>query len=295
MPKADVYLIDASIFVFRAYYSMDYSITSKTGVPINAVHGFTRFLIQFIQQVKPKFIACAFDESLDNSYRKEIDPNYKANREPAPAELKHQFKLCQEVCKVLGVKTYVDGYYEADDIIGTLAHKHRKKGHRIHIVSADKDLAQLLKMDDTWWDYGKSKPLSSQDIHIKFGVKPFQIADFLALTGDAVDNIKGVPGIGKKTAAFLLNHFETLEEIIKRHHEITYLTFRGAKSCQKNLAKNIETVILAKKLTEIVHNMPLDEHCLTRTTVDESRIGALFDYLKFGPLLRKNIIDLKKY
>lgn len=291
--KPDVYLIDASIYIFKSYYSnQDY--TSINGQSINAVYGFTRFLTQFVHQTKATHIACAFDESLETSYRNEIYPAYKANRDPAPEDLKRQFKLCQQVAQVMGITTYCDGYYEADDIIGTLAHHHHNLGHTNHIVTADKDLAQLLiGKNDTWWNYGKAPAFNRQLVYEKFGVYPEQIADFLALTGDSVDNIPGVAGIGAKSAASLISHFKTLDAIIDRHPEVAYLSFRGAKSCQKKIANNIDQARLAKQLTHIVTDMPLGNFDVTRKPLDESRIQNLFDYLQFGPLLRRKILELK--
>ncbi|MFK8013318.1 MAG: 5'-3' exonuclease H3TH domain-containing protein [Marinicellaceae bacterium] len=290
--KNDAYLIDASIFVFRSYYSMPDQFQAKNGDNINAVYGFARFLARFIHKTKAKYIACAFDESLETSFRNEIYPEYKANREPAPDDLKRQFKLCQQVAEVMGVTTYSDGYYEADDLIGTLAYHFNNLGFRNHIISADKDLAQLVNSNDTWWNFGKDSALNESEILLKFGVHPYQIADFLALTGDSVDNIKGVPGIGAKTAIILLNHFNTLDEILKRHTEITYLSFRGAKSCAKKIAAHKKDAILAKKLTQIVTDIPLDSYEISRGPINHDRIQKLFDYLNFGPLLRRNILEL---
>lgn len=292
MNKPEVYLIDASIYVFKSYYSND-NYFAKSGESVNAVYGFARFLTQFIHQTKAQYIACAFDESLGTSYRNEIYPDYKANRDPAPDDLKRQFKLCQQVAEVMGVTTYCDGYYEADDLIGTLANHFKKLGHNNHIVSADKDLAQLVKSGDTWWDYGKAQALDTQLVYEKFGVYPNQIADFLALTGDSVDNIPGVPGIGSKSATFLLNHFKTLDQIIQRNPEITYLSLRGAKSCQQKIANNIESALLAKRLTDIVTDIPLENYEIARKPLDIERTNKLFEYLKFGPLLRRKILDLQ--
>jgi len=292
MNKPEVYLIDASIYVFKSYYSND-NYFAQSGESVNAVYGFARFLTQFIHQTKAKYIACAFDESLGTSYRNEIYPEYKANRDPAPDDLKRQFKLCQQVAEVMGVTTYCDGYYEADDLIGTLANHYKKLGHINHIVSADKDLAQLVKKGDTWWNYGKDQGFDTQKVYEKFGVYPDQIADLLALTGDSVDNIPGVPGVGSKSAIFLLNHFKTLDQVIQRNQEIAYLSFRGAKSCQKKIAVNIESAILAKKLTDIVVDIPLENYDITRKPIDIERTHKLFEYLKFGPLLRRKILDLQ--
>ncbi len=293
MNKPDVYLIDASIFIFRNYYSMPDTLVSQNGVPINAVYGFTQFLTQFIHQTKAQHIACAFDISLDTSVRNEIYPAYKANRDPAPQELKKQFRICQKVANHLGIATYADGYYEADDLIGTLAHHHQKKGHPVHIISADKDLAQLLSDQDKWWNYGKSEPLNTQQVYDKFGVLPKQIADFLALTGDSVDNIPGVPGIGPKTAAILLNHFNTLEKLIERKNEIAYLSFRGAKSCQKKITDHIDELLLARKLTGIILDVPIDSFDIKRGPINSEKINTIFDYLNFGPLLRRRILEMK--
>lgn len=292
MKNKDAYLIDASIFIFRSYYSMPDQFQAKNGDNINAVYGFARFLARFIHQTKAQYIACAFDESLEISFRNEIYPEYKANREPAPDDLKRQFNLCQQVAEVMGVATYADGYYEADDLIGTLAKHYNNQGFNNHIISADKDLTQLVKSNDTWWNYGKDKAFNQQNIYEKFGVQPNQIADFLALTGDSVDNIKGVPGVGNKTAVFLLNHFKTLDEILERYNEITYLSFRGAKSCAKKIANHKDDALLAKKLTKIVTDIPLDSYDIQRKSLNEDRVHKLFDYLNFGPILRRNILDL---
>ena len=289
----EVYLIDASIYIFRSYYATDVDYYAKNGEPISAVYGFTRFLCQFIHQTKAKNIACCFDESLESSFRNDIFPAYKANREPAPEDLKRQFKLCQQVAKVLGVATYADGYYEADDLIGTLARYYQQQDSTINIISADKDLTQLIRNQDKWWSFGKSEPLAKEGVFAKFAVHPEQIADFLALTGDSVDNIPGVPGVGNKTAAILLNHFQNLDEILKRHLEIKYLSFRGAKSCQQKIAKHQDDARLAKLLTTIKTDIPLKSYNVHRKELDESRIQSLFEFLNFGPLMRSRILALK--
>lgn len=293
MTDNKVYLIDASIYVFKSYYSNNTDYTASNGENINAVYGFTRFLTSFLHQTQAKYIACAFDESLGSSYRNDIYPPYKANRDPAPEDLKRQFKLCQEVANVMGVKTYRDGYYEADDLIGTLASHYQNKGFITHIVSADKDLAQLVTDNDFWWNYGKAEPYCKEMIYHKFGVYPQQIADYLALAGDAVDNIPGIPGIGGKTAAALLNHFGNLSDIIKRHKEISYLSIRGAKSCQKKISSHINTALLSRKLTGIKKDIPLDEFDIRIQSQDHERLQTLFNFLKLGPILRKRILDLK--
>ena len=207
------YLIDASVYVFRAYYSMPDDMVDDAGNPINALYGFCRFLGDFMEQVTPEYVAVAFDESLSSSFRTEIYPLYKANRDPAPEELKRQFQQCRRYVRALGVMEIASPRYEADDLIGTLVEHGRLQGRPSTIVSRDKDLTQLLSKDDVFWDFAGKGKLRYEQIRDSFGVHPEQIADFLALAGDAVDNIKGVPGVGKKTAEKLLAHFGSLEAI----------------------------------------------------------------------------------
>ncbi|MGB5105068.1 MAG: 5'-3' exonuclease H3TH domain-containing protein, partial [Steroidobacteraceae bacterium] len=202
-----LYLVDASVFIFRAYYSVPVEIADPDGNPVNAVHGFARFLGDLLERLSPQHIAVAFDESLEQSYRNEIYPAYKANREPAPAELKRQFGLCRELVRALGVAEFGSSRYEADDIIGTLTTRARAAGMPVTIASRDKDLTQLVGAEDTYWDAVADVRYRYGDIEERFGVIPERIADFLALMGDAVDNVPGVPGVGRKTAATLLKHF----------------------------------------------------------------------------------------
>ena len=191
-----LYLVDASVFIFRAYYSVPIDLTDRDGNPVNAVHGFARFLGDLLERESPGHVAVAFDESLERSYRNEIYPAYKANREPAPPELKRQFALCRDVVRALGIAEYGSSRYEADDIIGTLAALGRREGQAVTIVSRDKDLTQLVTARDIYWDAVADVRYGYDDIEERFGVVPERMADFLALMGDAVDNIPGVPGVG---------------------------------------------------------------------------------------------------
>ena len=138
------YLIDASVYVFRAYYSMPDDMVDDQGNPINALYGFCRFLGDFMEQVKPDHIAVLWDESLTTSFRTEIYPEYKANRDPAPPELKRQFEQCRSYTRALGLSGFAHPKYEADDLIGTLVERGRADGRPSTIVTRDKDLAQLV-------------------------------------------------------------------------------------------------------------------------------------------------------
>ena len=210
-----VYHIDASYFVFRAYHSMPPDMVDRDGNATHALYGFARFLCDFIERVNPSRIVVAFDESLrgETSFRCAIYPAYKANREPPPADLKRQFALCREFCRHLGLAEFASAQYEADDIIGTLAARTRAAGFSNVLVTRDKDLSQLIRAGDVYWDYTGNARYQYHEIGARFGAVPELIADFLALTGDSVDNIPGVPGIGKKTAAELFAVFGSLDEL----------------------------------------------------------------------------------
>jgi 5'-3' exonuclease len=287
-----VYLVDASIYIFRAWYSMPDEFVNRKGEPTNAVYGFTGFLCNLLEQTGAEHVAIAFDESLTGSYRNEIYPEYKANREPAPEELKRQFSWARAVAEAMGLQCYADGRYEADDLIGTLAEFWRARGHPICVVTADKDLAQLVGENDHWWDFSRNQKLNARQLTAKFGVLPQQMADYLALTGDSVDNIPGIPGVGPKSASALLEHFGDLDELYQRLDEVQHLSIRGAKSLHRRLEEHRDAAELAKKLTviETAVESALSSPELGRLEVDTARLNRLFDELAFGGMLRQRCL-----
>ena len=284
-----IYLVDASVFIFRAYYSVPLEFTDRDGNPVNAVHGFARFLCEMLQSESPSHVAVAFDESLEQSYRNEIYPAYKANREPAPPELKRQFGLCRELVRALGVAEYGSSRFEADDIIGTLATRARAAGRPVTIVSRDKDLTQLVGPADTYWDAIADVRYRYGDVEERFGVAPERMADFLALMGDAVDNIPGVPGVGRKTAATLLKHFHTLEGVYENLDAIPKLKFRGAAFVAGSLREHRDAAFLSRRLTGIACDMPLEatDDDLRRRAPDLAAIDAFSEAQGFGRMLRE--------
>ena len=286
-----VYLIDASVYVFRAWFSMPDQFSDAAGRPTNAVYGFARFLCELLEETSARQAAVAFDESLTTSFRNEIYPAYKANREPAPDDLQRQFAWCKDLARHLGLPVYTDARYEADDLIASLARHCREATMGVCVVSGDKDLAQLVGNGDWWWDFARRRRLDRDGILVHFGVRPEQIADYLALTGDAVDNIPGIPGVGPKTAAALLNHFGDLDSIFERLEEIPYLSLRGARTLPLKLKAGEDAARLARRLTglhadiEQVHAAPLVE----RSPGDADALDALLDALGFGTPLRKRL------
>ena len=157
-----VHLIDASIYIFRAWYSMPEDFADPRGRPTNAVYGFARFLCEFLEHTATRHAAVAFDESLATSFRNEIFADYKANREPPPVDLERQFKWCKDLAGCLGLPVYFHARFEADDLIAALSRYWRGRGHAVAVVTGDKDLAQLLDgPDDCWWDFARRNRLDA--------------------------------------------------------------------------------------------------------------------------------------
>lgn len=290
---ATLYLVDASLYVFRAWHSMPNEFHDHEGWPTNAVHGFARFLLELIDRARPQNIAIAFDEALDSCFRNSLYPQYKANREPAPEELRRQFGHCRALCEALGLAVLSHGEYEADDLIGSAAWAARANGFRSVIVSADKDLSQLLGEHDEQWDFARGQRWGAAGVPERHGVHAHQIADYLALTGDAVDNIPGVPGIGAKTAAALLAHFGTLDALLQRVEEVPFLRLRGAATTAAKLRLHREQALLCRQLTTIALDAPLGDTALhfARGHADAAILGELCDALRFGPMTRRRLYE----
>jgi DNA polymerase I len=284
-----VHLVDASFFVFRAYYSIPPDMADGEGRPVNALYGFARFLSDLVERARPEYLAVAFDESLAGSFRNRIYPAYKANRDPAPPGLKEQFVRCRELCRLMGLAEFGSAEYEADDIIGTLAARMRVRGFSSTVVTRDKDLAQLIQLGDEFWDYMAEERFGYAEIAARFGVHPERIADFLALTGDAVDNIPGVPGVGRKTAAALLERFDSLDHLYANLDSVATLSIRGAKNLGARLLEHRAVAYLARELTRIACDMPLSTEppALRRCAPDLALLGEFYDRAGFGPMLRR--------
>jgi 5'-3' exonuclease len=284
-----IFLVDASVYVFRAYHSMLPDMVDRDGNPVHAVFGFARFLGDLIERIRPRYIAVAFDQRAAINYRSRLYPAYKANRERAPIDLVMQFEHCRELCRHLGIAAFVNPEYEADDIIGTLAWLMREEGVRSAFITRDKDLAQLVRSGDVYWDFGARQQWGYHDIERYFGVKPERFADYLALTGDESDNIPGVPGIGHKTAASLMKAFDSLEELYADLSRVAGLKLRGARTVSEKLREHRESVFLARKLTQITCNMQLGVAVedLRRRRPDAPALTDLYDRLGFGPFLRR--------
>ena len=279
-----VYLIDASPYIFRAYFSLPSTIKSSAGQSVNAVYGYTEFLIQILTRASPTHIAVAFDGSLTTSFRNEFYPEYKAHRALPPAELEAQLDDCFQVTKALGMAAFIDDRYEADDLIGTLATQLVRDNHQVVVVSSDKDLMQLVNEQVTYWDFARDQRYDAAAVRAKFGVWPHQIVDMLALMGDAVDNIPGVKGVGRKTAVALLNHFERIEELYSSIDSLLQLPIRSGAALKKLLSEQKEAAFLSKRLAAIAGDAPVQSHIssLKYCGAREDLVEPLFSRLQLN-------------
>lgn len=214
-----VCLIDGSGYIFRAFYALP-EMTSPTGVPVNAVYGFVTMFMRLLKNIPCDYCVVLLDAHRQN-FRNNIYSEYKTNRADPPELLVPQFELIRQAIKVLGLPYIEQDGYEADDLIATYAKQSLDRGHEAVIVSADKDLMQLIRSGITFYDAMKEKFFTNDDVKEKFGVFPDKVVDVQALAGDKIDNIPGVPGIGLKTAAELVNEFGSFQAIFQNVESIT--------------------------------------------------------------------------
>jgi DNA polymerase-1 len=283
--RPGLYLIDALPYVFRAFFAIR-DMRSPQGQPVNAVYGFTAFLLQLLRREPLTHIGVAFDESLTSSFRNVFFPAYKANRELPPPDLAWQLERCQAVTRALGLQVFVDHQYEADDLIGTLARQATEHGMEVVVVSSDKDLMQLVTPHVTFYDAAKDRRLDVAGVRAHLGVRPEQIPDLLGLQGDAVDNIPGVKGIGSKTALALLQTFANLDAIYADLARVETLPLRQAKTLRQKLAVGREAAFLSKRLATIALDAPAvyDPDTLRYSGGITPEVTSLFETLGFWRL-----------
>ncbi len=213
------YLVDGSGYIFRAYHAIPDSFRRPDGVLVNAVHGFSAMLMKLLADVEAHHLVVVFDAAREN-FRNEIYPDYKANRDEPPPDLVPQFALIRDATRAFNIAQVEMEGYEADDLIATYCRQAREEGAQVVVVSSDKDLMQLVGDGVTLLDPMKNRTIDVPEVVEKFGVPPGQVVDVQALAGDSIDNVPGVPGIGVKTAAQLINDYGDLETLLSRAEEI---------------------------------------------------------------------------
>ena len=242
-------LIDGSGYIFRAFYALP-PMNRSDGTPTNAVYGFTHMLMNLIHENSCAHMVVVFDAKRQN-FRNNIYPEYKANRREIPPELVPQFPLIRQACEALNVPWIEMEGYEADDLIATYAKLATEKKWATTVISADKDLMQLMSDSVSLYDPMKKKTITLQDVHDKFGVTPDKVTDVQALMGDSTDNIPGAAGIGPKTAAELIQRFGSLHNLLDHLEEIPQQKRR------ETLIRDKEQILISEKLVLLATNAPV--------------------------------------
>ncbi len=273
------YLIDGSGYIFRAYYALPPLSRKSDGLPTGAVSGFCSMLFKLLEDSKsienlkkPTHFAVIFD-SARKTFRNEIYSDYKANRAEAPDDLAPQFEYIRKSVLAFNLPSVELLNYEADDLIATYVDQILKKGAKVTIVSSDKDLMQLFKKDVRIFDPMKNKFINDEDVFKKFGVVSSKVIDVQALAGDSSDNVPGVPGIGIKTAAELINKYGTLEKLLKLAHEIKQNKRR------ETLLQNKDKALISKQLVTLKHDVPVERN-LTDFRLKEIDKDKLYNFLR---------------
>ena len=266
-----LFLIDSSIYIFRAWQTLPVSVRNRFGEADNAVQGLAETLCRIIELHRPAYMVCAFDECFRQGVRNQRYAAYKADRPPAPEDLAPQFARCKQLATAMGIPCFGSDQVEADDIIGQFAELANADGTPVTIVSGDKDLAQFVRFNDRYWDLGRRPIASYQEVHKRFKIKPEQIADWLALCGDRSDNIPGVPGVGPATAARLLTKWHTLDNLLANLGDVAMMGFRGAPRVSRLLYEHKEGIHFARSLTGLIKDdrLPQDLQAMVRTPPDK--------------------------
>lgn len=278
----DLYLVDGSGYIFRAYFALPQNLTNPDGVPVGAVLGFTNMLIKLVKDLKAPYLAVIFDAARKN-FRYDIYDQYKANRDDPPEDLIPQFPLFRTATEAFGIPALEVEGYEADDLIATYARQAVARGQNVTIVGSDKDLMQLVNDNVRLYDPIKGKYLGAEDVIEKFGVPPAQVIDVQALAGDSVDNVPGVPGIGIKTAAQLIGEYGTLENLLAKAGGIKQPKRREA------LLENADKALMSKRLVTLATDapVPLSLEDLKLHEPDHARLGAFLRAQGFKSVLSR--------
>ena len=285
------YLVDGSGYIFRAYYALPPLSRKSDGLPTGAVSGFSNMLFKLLEdsrsddsENKPTHFAVIFDSARKN-FRNEIYKDYKANRSDPPEDLAPQFEYIRKAVEAFNVPSIEQLNYEADDLIATYAKQIINAGAKVTVISSDKDLMQLVSKNIRLYDPMKSKVIGEKEVHEKFGVKPTQVIDVQSLAGDSSDNIPGVPGIGVKTAAELINKYKNLETLLKKAEEIPQ------KKRKQTIIENKESALISKKLVTLKDDVPVKDK-IENFIIKEIKKDKLYSFLRemeFNRLLSQAI------
>ncbi len=285
--RPTLYLIDGSGYIFRAFYALP-RLSNSRGLPTNATYGFIRMLLKLLKEARPTHLAVIFD-SAQKTFRDELFDSYKANRVETPSDLVQQIPYIYRAVDQFRIPRLVIDGYEADDVIGTLAVRAARDGFNVVIVTGDKDFMQLVSPHITLWDTMLGKRTGLREVRDRFGVEPRALVDVMALMGDSIDNIKGVPGVGEKTASALIRNYGSLEQLFAGLGQLEQTKIRGAKKLAATLAEHQADVELARKLVRVDTDVALDVEPkdLAWPGIDERGVADLLRELEFDSLLNE--------
>ncbi|MEC8377261.1 MAG: 5'-3' exonuclease H3TH domain-containing protein, partial [Pseudomonadota bacterium] len=279
--KPPFVLVDGSSYLFRAFHGLP-PLTNSKGQDTGAIYGVVNMLKSLIKQYNPTHMAVIFDAK-GKTFRDDIYKEYKANRPPMPDELRSQIEPLHAIIKAMGLPVIVESGVEADDVIGTLAKHATEKGIDTVISTGDKDMAQLVNQHVTLINTMTNQAMDVEGVNTKFGIPPELVIDFLALKGDKVDNIPGVPGVGDKSAQALLNGIGGIDAIYENLDKIADLSFRGSKTMAAKMQEYEEQARLSYTLATISVDLdlPYDVETLTPEQADNEQLRDLFAEYEF--------------
>ncbi|HEY9419880.1 MAG TPA: 5'-3' exonuclease H3TH domain-containing protein, partial [Thermoanaerobaculia bacterium] len=275
-----LYLIDGYSNIFRAFYAIR-NLSNSRGEPTNAVYGFIQMLRKLLREDNPELIGVALEGG--RTVRSDKFEDYKANRAPMPDDLRSQLPWIRRVLEAYRIPVLELAGYEADDVLGSLSCRAAEAGYDVVLVSADKDLMQLVEPRVSLYHTGRTKLYGPKDVEEDFGVPPEKVADVLALMGDSIDNIPGVPGIGEKGAKTLIQEYGSLENLLEHAGDISRKAYR------EGLQQHQEQARLSKELSTIHTNLdiPLDPEALHRDPPDVEALRQVFTELEFFSLVEE--------
>ncbi len=281
MEKKTLFIVDGNSYAYRAYYAIK-NLTTTKGIPVNAVYGFARLLLKIYKDYKPDYTAIAFDTKHPTFRHKELE-TYKAQRQPAPEDLVLQFGVIKEMIKAFNISSFELEGYEADDILMHLSRLGEKQGLAVTILTGDKDMLQLVNKNIRVMSVHKDDYFyTPEKVKEKYGVTPEQMIDYLALAGDSSDNIPGVPGVGEKTAAFLLEKFGNLDGVLKNSESIE------KEGLRKKVTENKALAVLSRKIATLVEPpMKIALPDLKLGVPDLKPLLAFLSVYEFGSMSRE--------
>lgn len=283
-----LYLIDASSYVYRAFFALP-PLTNASGLPTNAVYGFTTMLLKLLREAKPEYIGVVFDAP-GTTFRDALFERYKANRRAMPDDLAAQFPLVHEVVAAFALHSLVIPGVEADDVIATVAERVTAQSIDVVVVTSDKDLMQIVSDQVQLWDTMHARRCDRRAVRQRLGVEPEQVVEAMGLMGDPIDNIPGIRGIGEKTAATLIARFGTIEQLLGRLDELAAAKdIRGAKKLAALLAEHADVARLSRDLATVRRDVPIEcplEGFRYRTP-DPAALWPVFTRLGFQKLVRE--------